>query len=156
MILNLSIWTEQSTQLSNDPSLSSLPLLTTFLKSYSRPYLSIIPPASSKQISSQSEPGTLSASQEQTNENTHFPALIKEEEELIEQEIRDRFRRMCEGYYENVCKKLLIEHKVRILFLSSNQCPFLYRDCKNKTSGIMKRTFAPARFSRTANKLMKR
>ena len=156
MIFSLSVWTQQSIQLSNDPSLSSLPLLTTFLKSYSRPYLGIIPPASSKQISSQSEPGTLSASQEQTNENAHFPALIKEEDELIEQEIRDRFRRMCEGYYENVCKKLLIEHKVRILFLSSNHCSFLCRNCKNKTSAIMKRTFVQARFSRTANKLMRR
>ena len=46
------------------------------------------------------------------NGDAHFPALIKEEEELIEQDIRDRFRHMCEGYFESVCKKLLIEHKV--------------------------------------------
>ncbi|KAF8622647.1 hypothetical protein AX15_006759 [Amanita polypyramis BW_CC] len=97
--------------LSNDPSLSSLPLLATFLKSYSRPYLGITPPASSKQISAHSEPGTLSATQELLNGDVRFPALIKEEEELIEQDIRDRFRRMCEGYFDNICKKLLIEHK---------------------------------------------
>jgi len=96
--------------LSNDPSLSSLPLLTIFLKSYSRPYLGITPPAS-KQISSQPEPGALSALQEKTSEDAHFPSLIKEEEELIEQDIRDRFRRMCEGYFDSICKKLLIEHK---------------------------------------------
>ncbi|KAF8633394.1 hypothetical protein AX17_004565 [Amanita inopinata Kibby_2008] len=97
--------------LSNDPSLSSLPLLTTFLKSYSRPFLGITPPSSSKQISSQTEPGSLSSSQEFVNGDGAFPALIKEEEEMIEQDIRDRFRRMCEGYFERVCKKLLNEHK---------------------------------------------
>lgn len=37
---------------------------------------------------------------------------MKEEEELVEQDVRDRFKRMCEGYFDNVCKKLVIEHKV--------------------------------------------
>ncbi|KAM6502194.1 ARM repeat-containing protein [Amanita muscaria] len=97
--------------LSNDPSLSSLPLLATFLKSYSRPYLGIALLTPSKQISPQPGQGTHSASQESMNGGIHFPALVKEEEELIEQDIRDRFKRMCEGYFENVCKKLLIEHK---------------------------------------------
>jgi len=45
---------------------------------------------------------------------------MKEEEELVEPDIRDRFKRMCEGYFDNVCKKLVIEHKVRSL------SPFLY------------------------------
>ncbi|KAJ7346726.1 transcription factor [Mycena albidolilacea] len=94
--------------LSNDPSLSSLPLLSTFLKSYSRPYLGIVPPAASKQIPVLSEPGTLSSAQ--TAESGAFPSLSKEDDELVEQEIRDRFKRMCEGYFENVCKKLIIEH----------------------------------------------
>ncbi|OBZ67192.1 Regulator of nonsense transcripts UPF2 [Grifola frondosa] len=99
--------------LSNDPTLSSLPLLSTFLKSYSRPYLGIVPPASNKQISATSEPGTLSAA---TEESTHAsadstcPPLLKEEDELVEKDIRDRFKRMCEGYFENVAKKLVIEH----------------------------------------------
>jgi regulator of nonsense transcripts 2 len=40
------------------------------------------------------------------------PTSIKEEDELVEQDIRDRFKKMCEGYFDNVCKKLVIEHKV--------------------------------------------
>jgi len=44
-----------------------------------------------------------------------FPELSNEDDELVEQEIRDRFKRMCEGYYDSVCKKLVIEHKVRYL-----------------------------------------
>ncbi|KAL0956498.1 hypothetical protein HGRIS_002642 [Hohenbuehelia grisea] len=98
--------------LSNDPSLSSLPLLSIFLKSYSRPYLGITPPSASSQISSSSEPGTLSATtSESEQKGAQFPALLPESEELVEQEIRDRFKRMCEGYFDNVCKKLVIEHK---------------------------------------------
>ncbi|KAJ7217953.1 transcription factor [Mycena pura] len=93
--------------LSNDPSLSSLPLLTTFLKSFSRPYLGIVPYTAPKQISALVEPGKLSS---ETAENGAFPALTKEEDELVEQDIRDRFKRMCEGYFESVCKKLVIEH----------------------------------------------
>ncbi|KAI0373457.1 ARM repeat-containing protein [Pilatotrama ljubarskyi] len=98
--------------LSNDPSLSSLPLLLVFLKSYSRPYLGIVPPVSSKQVSSSTEPGTLSeaASEEASQANGAFPALMKEEDELVEKEIRDRFKKMCEGYFDNVAKKLVIEH----------------------------------------------
>ena len=101
-------------QLSNDPSLSSLPLLLVFLKSYSRPYLGIVPPASAKQISASSEPGTLSdaTSEEAAQGNSAFPAPINEEDELVEKEIRDRFKKMCEGYFDNVAKKLVIEHDV--------------------------------------------
>ncbi|KAF6760250.1 transcription factor [Ephemerocybe angulata] len=91
--------------LSNDPSLSSLPLLTTFLKSYSRPFLGIVPPSSSKQVSATSEPGTLSDS------NGDVQQQFNEDAELVEQDIRDRFKRMCEGYFESVSKKLVIEHK---------------------------------------------
>jgi regulator of nonsense transcripts 2 len=100
-----------SVQLSNDPTLSSLPLLTIFLKSYSRPYLGITPPPPSKQI--------LSDLGSRNQPDGVFPELTKESDELIEQEIRDRFKRMCEGYYDNVCKKLVIEHKVcfRHIFL---------------------------------------
>ncbi|KAF5354670.1 hypothetical protein D9756_005377 [Leucocoprinus leucothites] len=98
--------------LSNDPSLSSLPLLITFLKSYSRPFLGLVPPSAQKQIPETSEPGTLSNAQSQDgNLGSHFPPILKEEEELVEQDIRDRFKRMCEGYFDNVCKKLVIEHK---------------------------------------------
>ncbi|KAF9451945.1 transcription factor [Macrolepiota fuliginosa MF-IS2] len=98
--------------LSNDPSLSSLPLLITFLKSYSRPFLGIVPPTTHKQIPVTTEPGTLSSTQSNNNDDaSHFPPILKEDEELIEQDIRDRFKRMCEGYFDNVCKKLVIEHK---------------------------------------------
>ncbi|KAH9915683.1 ARM repeat-containing protein [Fomitopsis serialis] len=99
--------------LSNDPTLSSLPLLSTFLKSFARPYLGITPPSTAKQISASSEPGTLSsAATDEANAkvNGAFPALVKEEEELVEKEIRDRFKKMCEGYFENVSKKLVQEH----------------------------------------------
>lgn len=108
-----------SAQLSNDPSLSSLPLLTTFLKSYSRPYLGITPPASSKQVPLESEVTTNTATSEA------YPALSKEADELVEQDIRDRFKRMCEGYYDNVCKKLVIEHKVRFLRIAPSK-PVVY------------------------------
>jgi hypothetical protein len=41
------------------------------------------------------------------------PVSGKEEgEELIEQDIRDRLKKMCEGYFDSVSKKLGIEHKV--------------------------------------------
>ena len=103
-------------QLSNDPTLSSLPLLLAFLKSYSRPYLGIVPPQSSKQISASSEPGTLSeaASEEAAQANSSAPAPTDEGEELVEKEIRDRFKKMCEGYFDNVAKKLVIEHNVSL------------------------------------------
>jgi regulator of nonsense transcripts 2 len=99
-------------QLSNDSSLSSLPLLSAFLKYYSRPYLGITSSVS-KQIPVSSEPGTMADAT--TREETSLkvsPASFKEEDELVEQDIRDRFKKMCEGYFDNVCKKLVIEHKV--------------------------------------------
>ena len=42
--------------------------------------------------------------------------VVKEEDELIEPEIRDKFKRMCEGYYDNVAKKLVREHDVSFCF----------------------------------------
>ncbi|KIJ40979.1 hypothetical protein M422DRAFT_209705 [Sphaerobolus stellatus SS14] len=93
--------------LSNDPTLTSLPLLTTFLKYFSRPYMGLTPPAS-KQISAASEPGTVSAATE--NENKGQAQTVDEARELVEKDIRDRFKRMCEGYFESVSKKLLVEH----------------------------------------------
>lgn len=95
--------------LSNDPTLSSLPLLSIFLKSYSRPYLGLTPPQS-KQISAEAEPGTLSSATTNATQG-EFPTLFHEDEEIVEQEIRDRFKRMCEGYFDSVSKKLTIEHK---------------------------------------------
>ncbi|KAI0293362.1 ARM repeat-containing protein [Multifurca ochricompacta] len=98
--------------LSNDPSLSSLPLLTTFLKSYSRPFLGLVPPVASKQISASAEPGTLACGASDAPEVAFPPLGVEaEEDELVEKDIRDRFKKMCEGYFENVAKKLVIEHK---------------------------------------------
>ncbi|GAW05433.1 ARM repeat-containing protein [Lentinula edodes] len=91
--------------LSNDPTLSSLPLLATFLKSYACPFLGLLPAGLSKQISSETEPGSLSASQPEP-----VPPMLDEGDQLVEKDIRDRFKRMSEGYFENVCKKLVIEH----------------------------------------------
>lgn len=99
-------------KLSNDPSLSSLPLLTTFLKSYSRPFLGIAPPAQAKQISISTEPGTLTSTEAQEAQESTQALPLNEEHELVERDIRDRFKRMCEGYFDNVSKKLVIEHKV--------------------------------------------
>lgn len=90
-------------QLSGDPSLSSLPLLTTFLKSYSIPYLGITPPQFPKATTNgdSNEHGT------KGNESA-----IPETEEFVQKDIRDRFKRMCEGYFQNVSKKLVFEHNV--------------------------------------------
>ena len=50
--------------------------------------------------------------------NGSFPALFREEDELVEKEIRDRFKKMCEGYFDSVCKKLVIEHNVSLTIRS--------------------------------------
>ncbi|KAG8813394.1 hypothetical protein FRC17_001599 [Serendipita sp. 399] len=71
--------------LSHDTTLSSVPLLITFIKGYGRPFLGV-----------------------STNSNADE---IPESEELVEKEVRDRFRKMCEGYYDNVSKLLVKEHK---------------------------------------------
>lgn len=51
---------------------------------------------------------------QRSNSQADFPELGKddEKEELVEKEIRARFKKMCEGYFDNVAKKLVIEHKV--------------------------------------------
>ena len=70
-------------------------------------------PSQTSQIPTIAEPGSLSGAQSQReNEIAQFPQLIREEEELVEQDLRERLKRMCEGYFDNVCKKLVIEHKV--------------------------------------------
>ncbi|EJD02975.1 transcription factor [Fomitiporia mediterranea MF3/22] len=98
--------------LSNDPTLSSLPLLTTFLKSYARPFLGITPSTGSKAQIPEGTTTDLVAAVARQNADG-FPQLGTdgEEDELVEKETRARFKRMCEGYFESVSKKLVIEHK---------------------------------------------
>lgn len=155
-------------QLSNDPSLSSLPLLSIFLKSYSRPYLGIVPPALSKQISASSEPGTLSeeATKEANTKSTTngvngtSTTAPKEEEELVEKEIRDRFKKMCEGYFESVCKKLVIEHNVSLgcarVGRSAIYERLYFSGCRTRTEGTTKPTSALARSSKIGNRLTRK
>lgn len=137
------------TQLSKDPSLSSLPLLTTFLKSYSRPYLGITPPQSSK-VATNGDPVE--------NGTEDAERAIPETEELVEKDIRDRFKKMCEGYFQNVSKKLVMEHNVcrirmTLVFVAHRQT---FSGYKNKIVGIMRPTFGPERSLRTVSKLMRR
>jgi regulator of nonsense transcripts 2 len=71
-----------------------------------------LPPATSKPISATRESSPLALDNDAAE--TVFPSLgvEREEDELIEKEVRDRFKKMCEGYFENVAKKLIIEHRV--------------------------------------------
>jgi regulator of nonsense transcripts 2 len=78
--------------------------LTTFLKSYSRPYLGTTPPQFSKATATNGD-GSVNGAEDTEK-------VIPETEELVEKDIRDRFKRMCEGYFQNVSKKLVIEHNV--------------------------------------------
>ena len=76
-------------------------------------------PPGAKQIPSASEPGSLSSSVEKEESTQTQP--VNEDQELVEKDIRDRFKRMCEGYFDSVSKKLLVEHNVGDL----SQSPFL-------------------------------
>ena len=136
-----------------------MPLLTTFLKSYAHPFLGLASPAASKQISATTEPGMLASDTSETAKIA-FPPLGAEEErdELVEKDIRDRFKKMCEGYFEIVAKKLVLEHKVstpgslcEIIAISR-----LCRGCKSRIVGTTKLTFVQGRSSKTANKRTRR
>jgi len=134
-------------------------LLTTFLKAYSRPFLGLATPSPTSQIPTNAEPGSLSSAQSQReNEIAHFPQLVREEEELVEQDIRDRFKRMCEGYFDNVCKKLVIEHKVGDMptFEDEYLISSTFSGSKNKTRKTTKRTYAPVKYLRIVSKHTRR
>ncbi|KAF8322150.1 transcription factor [Clavulina sp. PMI_390] len=92
--------------ISNDPTLSSLPLLSTFLKSYGRPFLGLTPSNATDQLPASTEPGELSAA----TQNHHAAKSVKEEEELVEKDIREKFKRMCDGYFETISRQLVKEH----------------------------------------------
>jgi len=78
---------------------------------YARPFLGVAPPSQVKsQISENLEPGTLSGAT-QDESSSSATKYENEEDELVEKDIRVQFKRGCEGYFEKVSKKLLIEHK---------------------------------------------
>lgn len=83
---------------------------------------------------------------------------MKEEEELVEQDVRDRFKRMCEGYFDNVCKKLVIEHKVASDLFSRYRRTDLNISSvyKNKTNETMKPIFVLGRFLKIVSKPTRR
>lgn len=56
--------------------------------------------------------GSISADAQQ--KATSANVVVNEDEELIEKDIRDRFKKMCEGYFENVSKILVKDHVVGI------------------------------------------
>ena len=119
---NLRFTPNELSQLANDPTLGSLPLFTTFLKGYSRPFLGITPLSSStKQINADVQAGDLASAvaQDAANGVQNGAAVFDEKEELVEKDIRDKFKRMCEGYYDNVAKKLLKEHNVSDLIIDA-------------------------------------
>jgi len=111
-----------------------------------------------KQIHATGESGSLSNMQSSGGDTECRFIRHKEEHELIEQDIRDRFKRMCEGYFDNVCKKLVIEHKVTSI--PRRLLPLTYRDIfsafRSKINVIMKPIFALERFSKIVNRLMRR
>ena len=116
-------------------------------------------PSQTSQIPAIAEPGSLSSAQSQReNEIEKFPQLVREEEELVEKDLRERFKRMCEGYFDNVCKKLVIEHKVGDMPTSEDQ--FLisstFSDCKSKTRKTMKHIYALVKYLRIVSKLTRK
>ena len=88
--------------------------------------------------------------------NGAFPALSKEEDELVEKEIRDRFKKMCEGYFDSVSKKLVIEHNVSSPSRGVQLVDVSRRGCKSRTGRTMKHTFARAKSLRIVSKHMRR
>ena len=125
-----------------------------------------MPPAStSKQVSTSSETATLSEDATKNadaaqagNVNGAFPALSKEEDELVEKEIRDRFKKMCEGYFDNVAKKLVIEHNVSRAFRHDRSTNAERRNSasKSRTGGITKHIYVLGRYSKTGNRRTRR
>ena len=56
--------------------------------------------------------GSISADAQQ--QATSADVVVDEDEELIAKDIRDRFKKMCEGYFDNVSKILVKDHVVGI------------------------------------------
>lgn len=85
-------------------------------------------------------------------------SVVPEAKELVEKDIRDRFKKMCEGYFQSVSKKLVAEHNVcgirtRLVRVPERQYSRGYR---NRIAETMKHIFGLERFLRTANKPTRR
>jgi regulator of nonsense transcripts 2 len=76
--------------------------------------LGLTPPALAKQVGTDVEAGNLASTvaQDSANGAQNGATIVNEQDELIEKDVRDKFKRMCEVYYESVAKKLAKEHKV--------------------------------------------
>ena len=88
--------------------------------------------------------------------NGAFPTLSKEEDELVEKEIRDRFKKMCEGYFDSVSKKLVIEHNVSLAIWGKHDVNPARSVSKSKTGRIMRRISGRVRYLRIGSRRMRR
>lgn len=64
----------------------------------------------------------LASGTSETAENPFPPLGADTEDELVEKDIRDRFKKWCEGCFEIVAKKLVLEHKVPALTFCVREC----------------------------------
>lgn len=81
-----------------------------FLKSYGRPFLGLTASnVSHSQVSASAQSGELSAD---VQKDALSNGAESEGTELVEKDTRDRFKRMCEVYFETISKKLVKEHLV--------------------------------------------
>jgi hypothetical protein len=83
-------------KMSNDPQYSNIPLLTTFLKSFQRPYL-----------------GAESLSLEM--------AMTNEEDELVPASYREKFRKVFTDYFKAASKVLVKGHTVCVVDFSCSR-----------------------------------
>ena len=65
--------------------------------------------------------GDCSLSADAQHKATSASVVVNEDEELIEKDIRDRFKKMCEGYFENVSKILVKDHMVYIVLFGASE-----------------------------------
>lgn len=137
--------------------MSSLPLLSTFLKSYGRPFLGLTLSNATNQIPSSAEHGELSATTQ--NEALKVTATV-EGDELVEKETRDKFKRMCEGYFETISKQLvkehLVSHPISCSMVALKYAQFYYSDCKIKTAEITRPISVPVKYLKIGNKRMRK
>lgn len=115
--------------------------------------------ASTKQVDADVQAGDLASAvaQDAANGTQNGATVLDEKEELIEKDIRDKFKRMCEGYYDNVAKKLLKEHNVSGLTAGvQTSLIWIFSAYKIKTGAIMKLTSNRVKYSRIGSRHTRR